>query len=117
MEGLFAKIYVDEDISKAIAKLLKNNGFDAISASEVGNLNLSDAQQLATAVNMKRVIITTNKRNFLLDSGARNINHFGIVIVTSQYKTASLNKLVSKIIQKYLNKYTADEFKNAVFYL
>lgn len=117
MDGLFARIYVDEDVSKVIVKLLRDKGFDAISASEIGNINLSDAQQLAAAVNMGRVIVTTNKRNFIIDSRARNIDHFGIIVVTSQYRIPSLNKLVNRIIDVYLNRYTADEFKNAVFYL
>lgn len=117
MNELFAKVYVDENISKVIAKLLRNNDFDAISASEIGNINLSDAQQLAAAVNMKRVIITSDKRNFLVNSKAKERNHFGIIIVTKQYNIPSLNKLVEKIISKYLNRYTTDEFKNVVFYV
>ena len=117
MEGLFAKIYVDEDISKVFAKLLRDKGFDAVSASEIGNINLTDAQQLAAAVNMRRVIITTDKRNFFADSKAKSINHFGIMVITSQYKVSLLNRLLNKIIQNYLNRYTSDEFENTVFYL
>ncbi len=116
MGELFARIYVDECLPHLFIKFLKDKNFDVISAYDIGNVGLNDAQQLAAAVNMKRVIMTTDKRNFLKNSNSDKTNHFGIIIITKQYKdSSSIYKMVNRIIKRYLNFYTADEFINTVF--
>lgn len=118
MDELFAKIYVDEDISPILSLILRNKGFNTISCHDLNNFGLNDQQQLAIAINLKRALITYNKENFLQDSGALNINHFGIIIVTRQHRNrSSLNRLADEIIKRYLNRYAHDEFINAVFYI
>lgn len=118
MDELFAKVYTDENITPFLSKVLRNKGFDCVSAHELKNRGLRDEQQLAAAVSMRRILITKDKNNFMKDSKALTINHFGIILVTKQYNNpSSLNKLAEKIINQYLNKYTSDEFINCVFYI
>jgi len=39
---LFVALYLDADVSNKLAIALRNNGFDAVSAKEIGNAALSD---------------------------------------------------------------------------
>ncbi len=103
-DQLFVKIYVDEDIHPLLAKFLRQQGFDAISAHEINATGLNDKDQLNLAIAQQRVLISYNKRNFLQDSKAEQNNHFGIILITTQRKTIKdLNKLTKEIINKYLN--------------
>ena len=46
MEKQLIKIYTDESVPNAVAKGLRRRGIEAWSCSEIGNLGLSDEQQL-----------------------------------------------------------------------
>jgi ActR/RegA family two-component response regulator len=46
---LFIALYTDEDITSELAPALRERGFEAQSAGEVGLLQAADAQQLAYA--------------------------------------------------------------------
>jgi antitoxin component of RelBE/YafQ-DinJ toxin-antitoxin module len=43
-EKLFISLYLDEDVSKKIAAILKNRGFDVSHAVEAGMLSASDEE-------------------------------------------------------------------------
>jgi hypothetical protein len=74
--------------------------------------------KLLIAIKLKRLIISNDKNTFLNNSKANSKDHFGIILITRQHTTiTSINKLTNDLINKYLNKYTADEFKNLIVYL
>ena len=50
-EPIFVVLYCDADVTPKLARLLRELGFDAVSTYEVGNMELTDAEQLAYAVN------------------------------------------------------------------
>jgi predicted nuclease of predicted toxin-antitoxin system len=77
------KFYLDEDLSPRIAELLHQRGLDAVSASEVGNRQLSDREQLLHAARQGRALVTRNIRHFVQlskEAIARQEPHGGIIL-------------------------------------
>ena len=59
------KVYLDEDLSPIVAQILREKGVDAVSAHEVGNVQLDDRAQLTEATRDGRAIVTANVVDFL----------------------------------------------------
>ena len=60
------KVYLDENLSAEIARILQQNGVDAVSAHDVGNVQLDDHAQLAYTTEDGRAIVTANVVDFLV---------------------------------------------------
>jgi len=78
------KYYLDEDLSPKIAEILRSKGVDAISAHEVGNLQISDEQQLEYAATEGRCMVTRNREDFVqltVDFFHAYREHCGLLIV------------------------------------
>jgi predicted nuclease of predicted toxin-antitoxin system len=58
-------VYLDEDVSPIVARLLRDKGVDAVSVHEVGRVQLDDRGQLAEATGAGRAIVTANVVDFL----------------------------------------------------
>jgi len=75
------KIYTDESVRIVVAEGLKRRGVDAFSARDVGNLGLSDEEQLIYARNNK-VVLFTHDSDFLrlavkwIEKGK---THYGVI--------------------------------------
>ncbi|MBN1875020.1 MAG: DUF5615 family PIN-like protein [Anaerolineae bacterium] len=63
-ERLFIALYMDADVHSKLAAQVRARGFDAISAYELNNTTLDDAEQLSYAASQKRAILTCNARHF-----------------------------------------------------
>ncbi|HWT83097.1 MAG TPA: DUF5615 family PIN-like protein [Candidatus Acidoferrum sp.] len=77
------KFYLDEDLSSRIAELLRRRGLDVTSATEVGNRQISDYEQLRCASREGRALVTRNVRHFVQLSKqaiARQEPHAGIIL-------------------------------------
>ncbi len=77
------KLYLDEDLSPRIAENLRKRGVDALSAHDMGNIQLSDREQLAFAAREGRCLVTRNVRHFVVlsqDAIARQEPHAGIIL-------------------------------------
>lgn len=59
-----ATFYVDEDMPKALAVLLRDLGYDAVYTREAGNEGQLDPEQLAFAAQHGRVVVTSNLDDF-----------------------------------------------------
>lgn len=82
-------VYLDENLSPEIATLLRQAGVDAVSAHEVGNVQLDDRAQLACATREGRALVTADVADFLAlahQAIERNIEHAGIVLVPSSFR-------------------------------
>lgn len=61
---LFVRLYTDADITPKLARILRSNGYDAVSAYDVGNGALSDTEQMAFATSERRTLLTYNAQDF-----------------------------------------------------
>lgn len=64
-EALFVALYLDADVDRKLADRMRAEGFEAVSAREVDNDELSDEDQLAYAAAQKRALLTHNTRHFV----------------------------------------------------
>ena len=61
---LFVRLYLDEDLSVLIKRLLASRGYDILTTQEAAKIGASDADQLAFAIEQGRAIVTHNRRDF-----------------------------------------------------
>ena len=115
---LFVSLYTDEDITNLIAKLLRERGFNAISARDVGMLKKSDDEQLEYAVERKMTILVYNRDDFLeIDKKwpAAQRTHYGILI-SEQFSSRQISEFLRRL-SNFLDHDTADEMIHLVRYL
>ncbi len=96
------KVYLDEDLSPAIAELLRQRGIDARAAHEVGNVQLDDRVQLAYATRERRAIVTANVIDFIelaREAVATNTEHSGIVLVPSSFRGDEFQAIADAIFE------------------
>jgi predicted nuclease of predicted toxin-antitoxin system len=112
---LFASVYADENMHVLVPKYLRIRGFDATNAEESAMRGRSDREQLEFAVSQKRMIVTHDRKDFLVLHNewlAAGRPHYGIVL-TALRPPAEIAYRVAEL----LNRLTADELKNGLFYV
>lgn len=115
MSRLFIEFYLDEDVSALLAKLLRSRGFVATSAQEAGMLGCSDEDQFAHAAILGQSLLTHNRVDF--EALAQRYyktgrTHSGLVIAVRRPPYEILRRLL-----KLLDKLTADEMENQIYYI
>ena len=94
------KLYLDEDLSPAIARLLRERGVDAQSAHEVGMLGASDDEQLDYGAREGRAVVTRNARDFRLLAHQRvreQRPHAGIVVCSARIRGAEIRRIAEAL--------------------
>ena len=109
-DAAFVRLYIDADVTPALARLLREHGFDAISAHEVGNAKLADADQMTHAASQGRAILTYNSKDFarLLDQYWWEGREHQGVIVSQQMPIGELLRRTLRL----LNSITPDQMQN-----
>jgi predicted nuclease of predicted toxin-antitoxin system len=77
------RLYLDEDLPPRLAEMLRRRGIDAVSAHELGNIRLTDREQLDRAVRQGRCLVSANARDFIVigkAAVAAGTPHAGIVL-------------------------------------
>lgn len=64
MNRLFIELYLDEDVSVLVAKLVRARGFLVTTTLEEGQLGNSDSRQLDYAVSRQKTLLTHNRDDF-----------------------------------------------------
>lgn len=104
------KVYLDENLSAEIARVLRQKGVDAISAHEVGNVQLDDRGQLAYATRDGRAVVTANVVHFLAlahEAVATNTEHAGIILVPSSFRGDEF-RAIADGIRHAIEEYAGD---------
>ncbi len=112
------KLYLDENLSPRIAELLRARGLDATSAHQAGNTQLTDAAQLRHATDQGRAIVTCDVTDFVAlatEMIAANVDHAGIVLVSSRFRTDDFHGIAAAIEQA--NGRYPEGLPGAVLYL
>ena len=101
------KLYLDENPSPGIAERLRQRRIDAVSAHEVGNIQLDDRSHLHYATLAGRAIVTANVVDFIElahDAVVTNTEHAGIVLIPSSFRGDELQAIaeaISKAVKPY----------------
>lgn len=110
--GAAIRLYLDENLSPAIAEQLRLRGIDAISVRDLNLLSDSDENHLRRAVAMERVLVTADAD--LLVMASEGVEHTGIVY--GKQNRHSIGDWVTKL-ELICAVYDADDMKNHVEYL
>ena len=104
------RYYTDENVSRAVIHGLRQRGVDVLSVPEADMLSASDEEQLAFAIEQKRVIFTHDDDFLKLAAGSE---HAGIVYGSKQ-------SLIGNIIRSLMLIYdvlSVEDMKNQVEFL
>ena len=115
MNRLFIELYLDEDVDILVAELLKAYGFSATTTLDAGQLQRSDAEQLAFAASQCKALLTHNRADFeqLAEQYfAESRQHCGIILAVRR----SPYEIVRRLLVIF-NQVTADEMKNQLRYI
>jgi hypothetical protein len=110
-----AKLYLDEDITDLLARVLRSAGDNVVSAHEVGRRGKTDREQLLYAIGEGRAILSFNVAHF--PNLARwafdhRIEHFSIVVSTQlDFKT------LLHCVQALLDNVAAEDLRNNFIWL
>ena len=83
------KFYLDEHLSPVIAEMLRKNKIDAVSAHEVGMVQMNDLQQMEYAAVQKRCMVTRNRNDFIrltIQFFNEHRPHYGVLIIPQSYR-------------------------------
>jgi predicted nuclease of predicted toxin-antitoxin system len=78
------RLYLDEDVDPHSAQDLRLRGYDALAASEAGQLGRADREQLDYARQQGRALLTHNRNDFLAlakEYVLQGIPHAGILYI------------------------------------
>ena len=115
MSELFIRLYLDEDVSALVAKLIRSRAFFVVTTAESSQLGKTDLEQLAFAADKGMVIVTHKRSDFeklANDYRVYGTTHAGIIIAVRRRE----NELARRLL-KILNSMTADEIENQVLYI
>ena len=115
MNELFIALYLDEDVDVLVADLIRARGFMATTTQEAGQVQNSDAVQLAYAISQQRGLLTHNRVDFEALAQAYFVSsqtHYGIIIAVRRPPHEIARRLL-----RILNEVTAEEIQNQVRYI
>jgi predicted nuclease of predicted toxin-antitoxin system len=115
LNRVFIDLYLDEDVSVALAALLRGRGFRVTTTQEAGLVGATDAEQLAFATSHGSAILTHNRVHFealAREYFAGGKSHAGIIIAVRRNTLELARRLFT-----LLNPFTADEIENQIRYL
>jgi predicted nuclease of predicted toxin-antitoxin system len=112
-EQLFVKLYLDEMIPTDLARLLREYGYDVVTAQEAGMLGKADSDHLEYASAQGRAILTFNIRDFVKLHKrwlAEGKHHAGIVVSPEieMKRFSELLRLCLKLLDQALPEELAD---------
>ena len=98
---------MDEDLSPKIANLLRKKGIDCVSAHDIGMIQVSDLEQLETAVRNKRCLVTKNRDDFIRLTVLffnDHLPHYGVLIIPHTFPGDRF-ALIAGALERYAQKH------------
>jgi len=117
------KLALDHHYSPAIARELRNRGFDAIAISERGWQVLSDAALLAVCADESRVLLTKNVPDFVAlarDWQGQGRQHSGMIFTsdaTMPRNAAWISAYVTALVEVWVTQHDVDALPDQVTWL
>jgi predicted nuclease of predicted toxin-antitoxin system len=112
---LFIFLYTDEDVTHRLAPLLRERGYEAESAWEVGTIGFTDEEQLAFAASRGWAILTYNRKDFSVLARSwqeAGRSHAGIIL-SGQFSNRQTGELLRQVC-RFLDSVSASEMWNTV---
>ncbi len=112
IEGLSARLLLDEDVDLSLAAALRRFGYDAVHVNELERRALEDEEQLRFAAAERRVLVTHNRQHFVLLADRwwkQDIHHWGIVYA----RRAPVSELLRRLLAP-LDSMTGEELRDLV---
>ncbi len=93
-------LYLDEDVHPTLARILRERGFDVLTAADVGMLGKSDPEQLEFAATHGRALLTHNVRDYvrLAQQYAEQKRAHAGIIVSDQLPLRELLRRTLKLL-------------------
>lgn len=110
------RIYTDENVDVAVAEGLRRRGIDAWSARDVGNLGLSDEEQLEYT-RKERAVVFTHDADFLRlvhQEWQEGREHWGVIY--ARVGPLTVGECIRRLMD-YALFMDAEEMKNRVEFL
>ena len=110
------KIYTDENVEIVIAEGLKRRKIIAWSAHDIGNLGLSDEQQLKYAASKKACLFTYDADFFKICTNwaKQDKEHFGIFYIHPL--SITIGECIRKL-KEYAELFEQEDVKNQILFL
>jgi predicted nuclease of predicted toxin-antitoxin system len=101
------KFYTNENFPIPVAIVLRRFGHDVLTCKEAGNANqgIPDEDVLAFAISQNRIIITTNRRDFMKLHRFTE-HHPGIIVCTSDNDVEGLATRIHKAVLNHEGEFT-----------
>ena len=104
------RLYIDEDVTDLLARILRSRGYDALGTREAGKGGNTDREQIAFAIQEKRAILTFNVQEYTTyatEYYENDIHHYGFILSPQ----LGLKELLSRVLF-LLENVTAEEIQN-----
>lgn len=111
--------YLDEDLSPRIAVIARGLGLDVVSATELGNTALSDAEQLTLAASAERCLVTENRSHFIrltVMFFEGQLPHAGVLLVPDSLPTDHFSA-IARALRRYSDEHAGTDMAYVVDYL
>jgi predicted nuclease of predicted toxin-antitoxin system len=105
------RFYLDEHVSRAVAKGLRQRGVDVLTVPEAGMMGAADEEHLARALDDGRVIFTQD--DDFLRLAAQGFRHAGLVYARQH---TSLNEIIRGLMLIY-QVLDAEEMRDHIEFL
>ena len=106
------RLYLDEDVRPLLAEILRDRGYDAISAAHARRKGLTDEEQLLFAIKEHRVLVTHNIRDFAQLHAPFSDRHWGIILSNQEPIPVVLRRLLY-----FLSRETSSSAQGRLFWL
>jgi hypothetical protein len=85
---------LDEDVRPLLAEVLRGRGYDVVSAVRAHRRGVSDEEQLQTAIEGHRTLVTHNIRDFVRLHAAFADHHYGLLVSNQEPFSVMLRRLL-----------------------